>query len=270
MDPRSEPGDHGRGGSERPDHVHDRDEDNARVDDRAVADDGVDGFAIQGPGLGETGGAAGFAEDADLQEDDLERLAARRQPGADVEALLREASDLVEQAQPRHFSNAVKLDRERLAQILGEAIQRLPEELRGARWMLKEREEFLARTNREADEILAAARGQAERMVQRSEVLRSAETKARRIVERARADAARVRNECDDYCDQRLAQLEAALERTMRVVAAGRRKLRPSVGRPHGGGQSDARSGESKGSGEPANGYSDQRSGPSMFDQDHA
>jgi hypothetical protein len=270
MDPRSEPGDHGRGSSERPDHAHDRDEDHARVDDRAVEDDGIDGFVTRGPGAGEAGVDAGLAEDAEFQEEDLERLAARRKPGADVEALLREARDLVGQAQPRHFSNAVKLDRERLAQMLDEAIHRLPEELRAARWMVKERDEFLARTNREGDEILAAARGQAERMVQRSEVLRSAEAKARRIVERARADAARLRSECDDYCDQRLAQLEAALERTMRVVAAGRRKLRPRVGRSHSGGQGDVPASEPGASGAPANGYSDQPSRPTMFDQDHA
>jgi hypothetical protein len=100
-------------------------------------------------------------------------------------------------------------------------------------------------------------------------VLRSAEAKARRVVERARADAARVRSECDDYCDQRLAQLEAALERTMRVVAAGRRKLRPSVGRPAIGGQGDLPPSEPGSSGAPANGYG-QPSRPTMFDQDHA
>jgi cell division septum initiation protein DivIVA len=113
--------------------------------------------------------------------------------------------------------------------LLDRAIERLPEDLRGARWLLKERDEFLARTHIEADEILGAARGQAERMVQRSEVLRAAEQKARRIVEEARADAARLRNECDDYCDQRLVKLEAVLERTMAAVADGREKLRPQV-----------------------------------------
>ena len=76
------------------------------------------------------------------------------------------------------------------------------------------------------DDILAAARGQAERMVQRSEVNKAAEARARRIVEQARAEASRLRNECDDFCDKRLAQFETVLERTMGVVAAGRVKLR--------------------------------------------
>jgi benzoyl-CoA-dihydrodiol lyase len=43
-------------------------------------------------------------------------------------------------------------------ELLDEALQRLPDELRQARWMLKEREEFLAKTQREADDLLEAAR----------------------------------------------------------------------------------------------------------------
>ena len=114
--------------------------------------------------------------------------------------------------------------------LLDQAIERLPDEVRASRWLLKDRDEFLDRTQREADDILAAARGQAERMVQRSEVMKAAEAKARRIMENARAEASRQRNEADDFCDKRLAQLETVLERTMTVIAAGRAKLRGPAG----------------------------------------
>jgi hypothetical protein len=166
--------------------------------------------------------------DDDL-ELDLDERVARRQPGGDVEIVLRELHEMVDQARPAPLSTSVKIDRDAVLDLLEQAITRLPDDLRGARWLLKERDEFLARTQCEADEILAAARGQAERMVQRSEVLRAAEAKARRVVEQARTDAARIRNECDDYCDERLAHLEAVLEKTMAVVALGRERLRPEI-----------------------------------------
>jgi cell division septum initiation protein DivIVA len=162
-------------------------------------------------------------------EEDFERRVARRRPGADVEEILREVLDILDQARPAALSTAVKIDRDELEDLLEDALERLPEELRSARWLVKERDEFLARTQREADEILAAARGQSEQMVQRSEVMRSAEAAARRVVDDSKAEAARIRNECDDYCDQRLAQLEAVLERTLGVVGAGREKLRPRI-----------------------------------------
>ena len=57
----------------------------------------------------------------------------------------------------------------------GGGLDRLPDELRQARWLLKERDEFLAKDQREADDILDAARARAERMVQRTEVVQAAE-----------------------------------------------------------------------------------------------
>jgi vacuolar-type H+-ATPase subunit H len=154
---------------------------------------------------------------------------AQRAPGGDVEALLRRVHELVDTARPAALSTQVKVDRDEVLDLLDQAIERLPDEVRAARWLMKDREEFLERTQREADDILAAARGQAERMVQRSEVLKAADAKARRIVEQAREEASRLRNECDDFCDQRLAQFETVLERTMGVVAAGRTKLRGPI-----------------------------------------
>jgi vacuolar-type H+-ATPase subunit H len=154
---------------------------------------------------------------------------AQRAPGGDVEALIRRVHELVDSARPAALSTQVKVDRDEVLDLLDQAIERLPDEVRAARWLMKDRDEFLERTQREADDILAAARGQAERMVQRSEVLKAAEAKARRIVEQAREEASRLRNECDDFCDQRLAQFETVLERTMGVVAAGRTKLRGPI-----------------------------------------
>lgn len=169
-------------------------------------------------------------------EHSFDARVAQRAPGADVEAILRRVRDVIEGARPAPLSTQVKVDRDEVLEMLDQAIERLPDEVRAARWLLKDRDEFLARTQREADDILAAARGQAERMVQRSEVMKAADAKARRLVEQARSEASRLRNEADDFCDQRLAQFETVLERTMGVVAAGRAKLRGPVsdGRPAG------------------------------------
>ena len=147
-----------------------------------------------------------------------------------VEAILHELHALIDGARPAPLSTQVKIDRDEVLDLLDHAIERLPAEVRASRWLLKERDEFLERTQREADDILAAARGQAERMVQRSEVMKAAEAKARRIVENARAEASRQRNEADDFCDKRLAQMETVLEKTMSIISSGRAKLRGPAG----------------------------------------
>ena len=109
----------------------------------------------------------------------------------------------------------------RCVELLEEAVDRLPDELRQARWLLKEREEFLAKVQREADEILEAARARAERMVQRTELVREAQRLARRTIEEADAEARELRHEAEDYCDQKLATFEIVLERTMKTVRGG-------------------------------------------------
>jgi cell division septum initiation protein DivIVA len=101
----------------------------------------------------------------------------------------------------------------------------LPDELRQARWMLKERQEFVAKTRREADELLEAARLRAERMVQRTEVVRAAEQRARQVMETAEADARRLRHETEDFLDQRLGSFEILLDKLQKTVNAGRQRL---------------------------------------------
>jgi F0F1-type ATP synthase membrane subunit b/b' len=145
-----------------------------------------------------------------------------------VESVLREIRDLIEQARPMPLSTSVMINQAEVLDLIGEATERLPEELRSAKWLLKQREEFLARTRREADEIVEAARQRAEQMVQQTEVVKAAEARARSLVDAADAEARRLKLEAEDFCDQRLASFEIVLERTMKVVSAGRAKLQGS------------------------------------------
>jgi hypothetical protein len=149
----------------------------------------------------------------------------------DAEQLFRRVLDIVGSARPMPLSASVMINRDEVVELLEEALDRMPDELRAARWLLKEREEFLAKVRREGDDILDQARARAERMVQRTEVVKAAEARARQVVEKAEDQARRMRLECEDFCDQKLASFEIVLERTMKVVAAGRAKLQgPSTG----------------------------------------
>ena len=148
--------------------------------------------------------------------------------GPEADALLRRAADLVASGRPMPLSSSVMINRDEVLDLLGEAIDRLPDELRQARWLLKEREDFLARVQGEGDEILDAASAKAESMVQRTEVVKAAEQRAKRLVEAAEDEARRLRHECEDFCDQRLAQFEIVLNRTLKMVHAGREKLNAS------------------------------------------
>lgn len=147
-----------------------------------------------------------------------------------AEALLRRAIELVEAARPVPLSSDSRINKDELLEILNEIVGRLPDELRAARWLLKEREEFLGKTRREGDEILELARARAARMVERTEVVRSAESRARQIVDEAETEARRLRHEVEDYCDRKLGSFEVVLQKTLKTVSNGRARMQ-GVGR---------------------------------------
>jgi cell division septum initiation protein DivIVA len=149
----------------------------------------------------------------------------------EVEALIDRVTDLIDQARPMPLSTSVVINKDEILDLLVEVRSRLPEELRAARWLLKEREEFLEKVKREGEDVLEEARSQAERMVQRTEVVKAAEQRGRQIVEKAETRARQMRHEAEDFVDQKLGSFEIALERVQAQVAQGRERLQ-SVATP--------------------------------------
>ena len=142
-----------------------------------------------------------------------------------IEGILDELIDIVATAKSMPLSSSVMITRDEALELLEAARDELPEELRRARRLLKDREEVLATARREAADIVEDARVQAERMVQRTEIVRQAEHRAIRIVEDAESESRRLRHEAEDYVDQKLAGFEIVLDRTMKTVRAGRERL---------------------------------------------
>lgn len=143
----------------------------------------------------------------------------------DTESILNQVIDKIATAPNVPLSSTPRIDRDSIVGLLQDAAACLPDEIRQARWMLKERTEFMAKTQRDADEIIEAARVQAERLVQRTEVVRAAETRARQVLEAADTDSRRLKNETEDFLDRRLGSFEILLDRLTRTVAQGRQRL---------------------------------------------
>ena len=143
----------------------------------------------------------------------------------DVESLLRQVLEVVSAARSMPLSTSVLIQRDEVIEMLQAVLDKLPDELREARWLLREKDEFLAANQREADALLDDVRVQAERMVQRTEIVRQANHLAQRTLDEAREEARRLLHEAEDFCDQKLASFEIVLDRTMKTVQAGREKL---------------------------------------------
>ncbi len=147
----------------------------------------------------------------------------------EVEDLLEEAIEMLAEARPLPMSATVKVNRDELLHLLERAQERLPEELRAARWLLKERDDFVAKARQEHRDLIEEGRAQVGRMVERQQVVKAAEQRARQIVSEAKEEANTLKRQVEDYCDQRLASFEVVLNRTIGTVQKGRERLMGSA-----------------------------------------
>lgn len=151
--------------------------------------------------------------------------AAGQYTAPEFEELIDQAISIVAAGRPLPMSSTVKVNKDELLDILDQIREELPEELRRARWLLKEKDEFLQQARMERQEIIEQGRAQVARMIERQEIIRAAEARARQIVAEARADARTLQRRVEDYCDHKLASFEAVLDRTSRTLQQGREKL---------------------------------------------
>jgi len=131
----------------------------------------------------------------------------------------------VEGARNVPLSSSVMLDRTQLLDMLYRLRDELPDELRAARWMVREREAFVARTNEKAREMLDRARQRSEQMVSESYIVKEAVEEANALVRRAEAEATRTRLEAEDYSEQAYEQTEAVLADLLAQVRRARSDL---------------------------------------------
>jgi hypothetical protein len=149
-----------------------------------------------------------------------------RDPQVILEQKLAELENLVADAKAVPLSASIMVNRSEIDAILEEFRAAMPEEVKQARWLLKEREDVLAQAGADAEKLLDEAREQKRTMVSKTEVVQAAAREADRIVDDAKEHARQIRLEAEDYVDAKLANFEIVLAKTLKAVERGREKLR--------------------------------------------
>ncbi|MDQ1712731.1 MAG: hypothetical protein QOE45_2181 [Frankiaceae bacterium] len=144
----------------------------------------------------------------------------------DAQAKLDEITAMVESAKSMPLSASVLVNKSDMLALLDELRAELPDELREAQWVIKDREEVIDAGRKEADRIIADARTEAARLVSRTEVMQSATKEADRVLEEAKENSRQMRLEVEDYVDAKLANFEVVLHKTLGAVERGRDKLK--------------------------------------------
>jgi hypothetical protein len=100
----------------------------------------------------------------------------------------------------------VRVDKEEIYDILDQMRATIPEEIKQARWIVKERQEMLG-------------------LISEQEVTKQAERAAEDIIEDARGREREIRLGAEDYADEILNTLEVNLTKFIAAVQRGRERL---------------------------------------------
>jgi cell division septum initiation protein DivIVA len=158
----------------------------------------------------------------------------------DLAARLEQLEELIREAKSMPLSSSVLVSREDVLALIAEMKEALPEEIKRARWIVRDREELLAKAREDGERIVEQAHEEQLRMARKEEIVARATTEADRVISEAEERARGMRSEAEDYVDGKLAQFEnsirkileasqastKSLNRTLDQVEVGRERLR--------------------------------------------
>ncbi|MEY9888495.1 ElaB/YqjD/DUF883 family membrane-anchored ribosome-binding protein [Catenulispora sp. MAP12-49] len=138
-----------------------------------------------------------------------------------LEQMVGDLVQIVETAKAVPMSASCVINRAEVLEILHELAAGVSEELADSRRLVAERDEVIAQARRDASEHIEAARRERGSMLSGTEMGREAE----RIRGAALEEARRIREDADNYVDDKLANFEVVLTKTLQAVGRGRAKM---------------------------------------------
>jgi vacuolar-type H+-ATPase subunit H len=148
-------------------------------------------------------------------------------PGATMDVLesIDRLHDLVHNAKHVPLRGEVRVDKDKLDDLLNQLRVTIPEELKEARWIVKEREEMLAAAKLEAERILSEARERQTQLVVEHHLTGQAELASEEIIDGARAEEREIRLGAETYADEILSTFETNLSKFIAAIQRGRERL---------------------------------------------
>jgi cell division septum initiation protein DivIVA len=154
----------------------------------------------------------------------------------DIAARIHQLEELIREAKSMPLSASVLVNKDEVLELVDGMRNTLPEEIKQARWVVKDREELLAKARRDAEVIVEEAQKEQGRIVSEDEVVAESAREAERILSEARDQARQIKLEAEDYVDAMLASFESTLTKTQErltktrdLVERGRERLRGTI-----------------------------------------
>jgi vacuolar-type H+-ATPase subunit H len=139
----------------------------------------------------------------------------------DLQYLIDRLETMVRAGRRMPVMNKIMMDEQELVDLIDQMRTVLPEEIRYAKHVLREKEQILSDAQAQADDVLRNARQQAEVLIEREGLLKQARQQADDIKRQAHEEAERVQVGADNYVRQVLTDLADSLQRQIASVNKG-------------------------------------------------
>ena len=150
----------------------------------------------------------------------------------DIMSLVDKLEDMVAEGKKVPLTSSVMVNEQNIYDIIDEIRASFPDEIKQARWIVKERQDMLDEAEKEANELVLDAKQKAEVMAAETEIARLAEDQATNTVNDAREKEREIRLGAEDYADEMLANLEVNLGKLLTAVQRGRDRLQGKAAEP--------------------------------------
>lgn len=123
------------------------------------------------------------------------------------------------------FASKALIDREKCLEVIKDIRLSMPEEIKQAEWIKKERQRILVEAQKEADTITKEAEQRIRALVDENEITQSAYVQSRDIVESAQTNAKDIRLGAKEYADTVLEDVEIYLAEQLEMLRSNRQEL---------------------------------------------
>lgn len=127
------------------------------------------------------------------------------------------------------------IERDRVLDMIDDVKAELPVEIKRAKDLVANRNDYIASAKREADELRDKAEDYAKRLVNEDAIVREAEKKADEIISEAEEQCRMLKSAASDYCEDTLRRMEEAVADAYDEVKHSRAKFRSALGALSGG-----------------------------------
>jgi len=135
----------------------------------------------------------------------------------------------IQAAKKMPLTSKLLIEEELLYKYVDALRAHIPEDIRQAQWISKEKERLLKDAKEEAKKIISNTENKMVEMCDEKEIIKIANQKAKEVVDHANQKAAKIVQGSYEYVDERMSELEKNLDKQLKEIRAGKTEIKSTI-----------------------------------------